>query len=126
GDRPAAAALLLHGKGVSEVPSASALREYNAACANMMMYWNLLDRAVQRGQAVFDFGRSTAESGTDRVKKQWGAAPEPATWEYYVRTGSAAEMRPDTPRYQRFTRIWQRLPVGLTRLLGPPIVRGIP
>ncbi len=126
GDRPAAAALLLHGEGVTEVPSASALREYNAACANMMMYWNLLDRAVQRGQAVFDFGRSTAESGTYRFKKQWGAAPEPATWQYYVRTGSATEMRPDNPRYQRFIRIWQRLPVGLTRLLGPPIVRGIP
>jgi FemAB-related protein (PEP-CTERM system-associated) len=123
---PAAAALLLHGKGVSEVPSASCLREYNGACANMLMYWNLLDRTVQRGQAVFDFGRSTLDAGTYKFKKQWGAEPEPATWQYYLRTGSSTEMRPDNPRYQRFIRIWQRLPVGLTRLIGPPIVRGIP
>lgn len=126
GSEPVAAALLLHGKGVSEVPSASCLREHNATCANMLMYWNLLDRAVQRGQAVFDFGRSTIDSGTFKFKKQWGAEPEPATWQYYLRTGSTTEMRPDNPRYQRFIRIWQRLPVGLTRLIGPPIVRGIP
>jgi FemAB-related protein (PEP-CTERM system-associated) len=126
GTEPAAAALLLHGKGVSEVPSASCLREYNAACANMLLYWNLLDRAVERGQAVFDFGRSTVDAGTYKFKKQWGAEPEPATWQYYLRTGNSTEMRPDNPRYQRFIRIWQRLPVGLTRLIGPPIVRGIP
>jgi FemAB-related protein (PEP-CTERM system-associated) len=126
GTQPAAAALLLHGKGISEVPSASCLREHNATCANMLMYWNLLDRAVQRGQAVFDFGRSTEDSGTHKFKKQWGAEPEPAIWQYYLRTGSTTEMRPDNPRYQRFIRIWQKLPVGLTRLIGPPIVRGIP
>jgi len=35
-------------------------------------------------------------------------------------------MRPDNPRYQRRIRIWQRLPLWLTRLIGPAIVRGIP
>ena len=38
----------------------------------------------------------------------------------------ARELRPDNPRYQRAIRVWQRLPVGLTKLLGPAIVRGIP
>jgi FemAB-related protein (PEP-CTERM system-associated) len=126
GSQSAAGALLLHGKGVSEVPSASCLREHNAACANMLLYWNLMARAIERGQAVFDFGRSTVEAGTFRFKKQWGAEPEPATWQYYIRSGSSTEMRPDNPRYQRLIRLWQRLPVGLTRLIGPPIVRGIP
>jgi FemAB-related protein (PEP-CTERM system-associated) len=121
-----AAALLLHGPGVSEVPSASSLRQYNSTCANMLLYWGLLERAVLRGQAVFDFGRSTVDGNTHRFKKQWGAAPEPATWQYYERTGHAAELRPDNPRYQRLIRIWQRLPVRLTRWLGPAIVRGIP
>jgi FemAB-related protein (PEP-CTERM system-associated) len=126
GDKPLAGALLLHGKGVTEVPSASSLREYNHTCANMLLYWNLLDRAIQRGQAVFDFGRSTVDGNTYKFKKQWGARPEPATWQYYVRRGSAGDLRPDNPRYQRFIRLWQRLPVALTRFLGPRIVRGIP
>jgi hypothetical protein len=124
--RPVAGALLLHGQGVTEVPSASSLREFNHTCANMLMYWQLLERAIGRRQAVFDFGRSTVDSNTFRFKKQWGAAPEPATWQSYERTGSAGDVRPDNPRYQRWIGLWKRLPVSLTRLLGPAIVRGIP
>jgi FemAB-related protein (PEP-CTERM system-associated) len=123
---PVASALLLNGKGVTEVPSASSLREYSSTCANMLMYWNLLDRAVQRGQAVFDFGRSTTDGNTYRFKKQWGAVPEPAVWQYYTRGGNAADLRPDNPRYQPLIRMWQRLPLRLTRWIGPMIVRGIP
>ena len=126
GKRAAAAALLLHGQGGTEVPSASALREFNAASANMLMYWHLLERAAERGQAVFDFGRSTPDSGTYHFKKQWGAVAAPAVWQYYRRSGAVSEVRPDNPRYRRLIRLWQKLPVSLTRLLGPAIVRGIP
>ncbi len=90
------------------------------------MYWHLLERAIERGQQVFDFGRSSADSNTYRFKSQWGAQPHPAVWQYYVRQGSAGDMRPDNPKLQRRIRIWQRLPVWVTRLAGPPIIRGIP
>jgi FemAB-related protein (PEP-CTERM system-associated) len=126
GGQPAAAALLLHGWGATEVPTASALKELNPTCVNMLMYWHLLKRAVERGQSVFDFGRSTADGPTFRFKKQWGAEPHPAVWQYAAKDGEARELRPDNPRYQRAIRLWQRLPVKLTRLLGPAIVRGIP
>lgn len=126
GARPVAAALLLHGRGVTEVPSASSLKDYNPTSVNMLMYWHLLRRAVARGQRVFDFGRSTIDGPTYRFKKQWGAVPSPAMWQYHVRQGSPGEMRPDHPRYRLAIRAWQRLPVALTRWLGPQIVRGIP
>jgi FemAB-related protein (PEP-CTERM system-associated) len=125
--QPVAAALLLHGPGVTEVPSASSLREFNHTCANMLLYWKLLERAAERGQQVFDFGRSTVDGNTYRFKKQWGAEPAPAVWQYYRREGGeAGDLRPENPRYQRLIRIWQRLPVRLTRWIGPAIVRGIP
>jgi lipid II:glycine glycyltransferase (peptidoglycan interpeptide bridge formation enzyme) len=126
GATPVAGALLLHGWGVTEVPSASSLRSHNPTCANMLMYWHLLERAVGRGQDVFDFGRSTKDSGPYRFKKQWGATPAGAEWQYYLRSGELDAARADNPRYQRFIRIWQHLPVSLTRLIGPSIVRGIP
>ena len=126
GTKPVAAALLIHGAVYTEVPSASSLKAYNSANANMLMYWHLLVRAVERGQRVFDFGRTSRDVNTFRFKKQWGAAPEPAVWQYYVRQGSADALRPDNARYQRLIRIWQRLPVWLTQLIGPWIVRGIP
>lgn len=126
GARPVAAALLLHGWGVTEVPTASALKGYNPTCVNMLMYWRLLDRSISRRQQVFDFGRSTTDGNTYKFKKQWGAAPHPAVWQYAVKDGVAGEMRPENPRFQRAIRLWQHLPVALTRCLGPAIVRGIP
>jgi hypothetical protein len=92
----------------------------------MLMYRQLLDRSVRRGQRVFDFGRSTVDSGTFRFKKQWGASADPAVWQYAMKEGDVRDMRPDHPRFQRAIRLWQRLPVRLTRYLGPVIVRGIP
>jgi hypothetical protein len=126
GTRPIAAALLLHGWGVTEVPSASSLRNYNPTCVNMLMYWHLLERTIERGQDVFDFGRSTEESPTFRFKTQWGAAPCPAEWQYHVRRGEIGDLRTDNPKYQRLIGIWRRLPLWVTRTAGPRIVRGIP
>ncbi len=121
-----AAALLTHGQTTTEVPSASALREFNVTNANMFMYWQLLQRAIARQQQTFDFGRSTVDSNTYRFKKQWGAEPHPAVWQYYVRQGTVGDMRIEGGKYDRMIRTWQRLPVWLTRLVGPAIVRGIP
>jgi hypothetical protein len=121
-----AGALLLHGWGVTEVPSASSLRSHNHTNANMLMYWHLLERSIQRDQDVFDFGRSTPGTGPYNFKKQWGATPAQAHWQSYLRFGNLEETRPDNPRYQRLVRLWKRLPVSLTRFLGPRIVRGIP
>ncbi len=128
--RAVAGALLLHnhvgGRRESTVPSASSLRDAKHTNANMWMYHELLKRSVSRGAGVFDFGRSSPDSGTYRFKKQWGAAPSPATWQYYLRAGDVAAVRPDNPRYQRRIATWQKLPVWVTRLVGPAIVKGIP
>ena len=124
--RAVAAALLLHGRGTTEVPSASSLREFQSTSANMLMYWQLLCRAIERGQTTFDFGRSSEESGTYRFKKQWGAEPHPAVWQYHVRQGSIGDMRPESGKFRLMIKCWQRLPLGVSRWLGPKIVRGIP
>lgn len=121
-----AAAVLIHGPGTTEVPSASSLRRFNFANANMFMYWHLLRRAIERGQQMFDFGRSSPDSSTYRFKKQWGAEPHPAVWQYYIRKGNVDDLRLESGKYDRMVRAWQRLPVWLTRWIGPPIVRGIP
>ena len=92
----------------------------------MLLYWTMLERSIARGQTEFDFGRSSPDSPTFRFKKQWGAEPHQAVWNHYVRKGHATDMRPTNPKYGRAVRIWQKLPLSLTRLMGPFIVRGIP
>ncbi|MEZ6139635.1 MAG: FemAB family PEP-CTERM system-associated protein [Zavarzinella sp.] len=122
---PVACSVLTHGQGITEVPSASSLKDFKHTSANMLMFWHLIDRAIQRGQHTFDFGRSTKDSNTYRFKKQWGATESPAVWQYCLH-GQSAELRADNPRFSRLIRIWQRLPVPVTQVLGPQIVRGIP
>lgn len=129
GGRAVAGALLVHDHrygGGTQVPSASSLRQFNHTNANMWMYHKLLVRAIESGSARFDFGRSSVDSGTFKFKKQWGARPLPTVWQYHVRRGDINAVRPDTPKYRRRIETWRKLPVWLTRVLGPPIVRGIP
>jgi FemAB-related protein (PEP-CTERM system-associated) len=126
GTRAVAAALLCHQRDVTRVPSASSLKQVNSTNANMYLYWQLLQRAVVRGSTRFDFGRSTKDSNTYRFKAQWGAIATGAVWQYYVRRGTMSDMRPESGRYRLATRVWQRLPLIVSRALGPYIVRGIP
>lgn len=122
----ASAALLVHGPGVTQVPSASTIRDFNPTGVNMRMYWHLLCRSVERGQHTFDFGRSTIGSGTYRFKKQWGSQETPAVWQSLIRKGEANAMRPDNAKFSLAIRLWQKLPIPLTKWIGPKIVRGIP
>ncbi len=124
--KPIAAGLLIHQNSVSQIPSASSLRDFNSTGANLWMYSKLLERAILKGSKTFDFGRSSVDSGTFKFKEQWGAKPFPAVWQYYVRKGDPAQMRPDSPSKQRLVQAWQNLPLWLANLLGPTIVRGIP
>jgi FemAB-related protein (PEP-CTERM system-associated) len=126
GKKPIAAAYLHHDSTTTSVPSASCIRRYNPTNANMWMYWQLLSRSIERSAVVFDFGRSTLGGGTYRFKKQWGAQPSAAVWQYYRRDGDLNAARPTNPKYQHMIRIWQRLPLWAANLLGPQIVRGIP
>ncbi len=127
---PIAGAMLIHDRvgtmPTTQVPSASCLRSYNDICANMWMYHQLLNRAIDRGAGAFDFGRSSEGSGTYAFKKQWGAQPQPTPWQVHLRKGELDDVRPDNPRYQRRIERWQKLPVWVTRAIGPAIVRGIP
>ncbi len=124
--RPISTAMIIHQQHSTQVPSASCLREFNHTNANMWMYHHLLLRAITRGSKTFDFGRSSEDSGTYRFKKQWGAQPHPTRWYYHVRSGDISSLRPDSPGNRRRVETWKKMPLWLTRLIGPIIVRGIP
>jgi hypothetical protein len=93
----------------------------------MLMYRHLLDRAVERKQQVFDFGRSTTDGPTFKFKKQWGAEPRELVWEYWTAGGAPLpSLNPANPKFDLAIRTWQRLPLWLANTLGPAVVRNIP
>ena len=94
---------------------------------NMFLYWNVLKYACENNYRVFDFGRSTVGEGTYRFKEQWGAKPVQLYWHFWMKNGGPLpELNPKNPKYRIAIKIWQKLPVGLTRLIGPRVVKNIP
>lgn len=125
--KPVSVALLLRFGQRMEVPWASTLRRAHAANTNMALYWHMLQHACNQGCRSFDFGRSTRDAPTYRFKKQWGAEPVPLYWHYWLAGGGELpRLNPDNPKYRLAIGAWKHLPVWLTQIIGPPIVRNLP
>ena len=91
---------------------------------NDFMYWELMRRSCQRGVRVFDFGRSKQGTGTYSFKKNWGFEPRPLFYEYYlVKAKQMPDISPMNPKYRILIDVWKRLPLSVTRLIGPLIAR---
>jgi FemAB-related protein (PEP-CTERM system-associated) len=122
-----AAGMALAFRDILEVPWAASLREFRSMCPNNLLYWELIQDAIKSGLRRFDFGRSTPGEGTYKFKEQWGAKPIPLAWEYWLpESRPLPDLSPKNAKYQAAIGVWKRLPVGLTKWLGPSIVRGIP
>jgi len=120
GATPIAAGLLLRVHDRVHIQWASSLKRYNRMSPNMLLYWTLLEQACQQGCEEFDFGRSSPDSGTFRFKEQWGAAPAPLSWDYWLRPGaSVPELDATNPRYAFAVRVWQHLPLVVANSCGP-------
>ncbi len=125
--KPVASGFLVGFKQTLEMPWASSLRSYNRYSPNMLLYWDALRYACENGYTVFDAGRSTPGEGTYRFKEQWGAKPLQLYWHYWMKNGaSLPELNPKNPKYRMAIKIWKKLPVALTKLLGPGIVKNLP
>ncbi len=125
--KPVATGFLLGHGSVLEIPWASTLGEVNKLNANMLLYWEVLRFAMSNRYQHFDFGRSSKDSGTYRFKKQWGAIEKPLFWHYHLRGGESLPMiNPSNPKFALLISVWKRLPVAVTKLIGPPIVKNLP
>ncbi len=127
GDQTVAAGFLSWHRQTLEVPWAASIRESRPLCPNNLLYWEAIRFAISRGAKQFDFGRSTPGEGTFLFKRQWGAMPVPLYWQYLLPDGGQPpDLSPKNPKYRLAVQVWQRLPLPLTNLLGPHIVRSIP
>jgi serine/alanine adding enzyme len=126
GDRAVAAGLLLGFKDRLQIPWAASLTEFNRLSPNMLLYWQALRFGCENGYRCFDFGRSTPGGPHYRFKAQWGAMPVPLYWQYWLPAlRPLPERNPRNPRFQFAIRAWRRLPVPVTRVLGPIVARSL-
>jgi FemAB-related protein (PEP-CTERM system-associated) len=100
---------------------------HNALAPSNFMYFELMRQGGRSGCTTFDFGRSKVGSGSYEFKAHWGMAESPLPYEMIlVRRKTLPNFSPANPRYQLPIRIWQKLPLPVTRALGPALVRLVP
>lgn len=125
--RCVAAGIVFGHRDTLEIPCASSLREANKLSPNMLLYWEILRSAVERGYRYFDFGRSSRDAGTYKFKAQWGAKPETLPYHYLLRTGvEPPRISAANPRLAQVAERWSKLPLELTNNLGPILASLLP
>lgn len=125
--RAIAAGLLYWHGDTLEIPWASSIRDFNSLCPNNLLYWESIRHGISQGLARFDMGRSTPGAGPFKFKEQWGAHPEALSWHYILAQGATLpDITNQNPKYSLAINVWRRLPLALTQLVGPRIVRCIP
>jgi len=120
------AKLVVSFNGLVESCWGATREEYKTACPNHALFWAAIKHYCLAGEKWLDFGRSTIDSGPYFFKKQWGAEPADLNYQYWIRPGHQLSIpSPDNPKYQKRIEMWKKLPLWMTRLLGPRISRSL-
>ncbi len=97
------------------------LHAARALKSNDFMYYQLMCHAKNNKDAeFFDFGRSKDDSGAYKYKRSWGMEPVALYYQFHLVNAEALpNLSPNNPKYQFFIKMWQKLPVWLSRSIGP-------
>ena len=102
-------------------------QDYLDKAPNNFLYYDHLLWAASNGCHTFDFGRSKKETGTFEFKKHWLTEMRELPYEVLlVKRKSLPDFSPKNPKFHAAIRVWQKLPLPLTRFVGPHVVRLFP
>ena len=122
--RPVAAVLSFRFRDTIMPYYAGSRRESFRQAANDVMYWELMRYARRCGLRTFDFGRSKKGTGAFDFKRHWGFEAEPLRYRVHGQGDGAVPQRTVDDAGVRVLRWgWRHLPLGLTKLLGPTLLR---
>lgn len=94
---------------------------------NNFMYRELMLKSAERGFTRFDFGRSKLGTGACEFKRGWRMTERVLPYKFFlVRANKMPNLNPTNPRFNLMIEGWKRLPLWLTKLIGPKIVRNFP
>jgi len=93
--------------------------------------WEIMRDALDNGFTYLDMGRSPKEANASKFKGQWGGQSRPIYQTVimkndYENSNSLTNQVQSDERFQLFMQVWPRLPLSLTRYLGPKLRWHIP
>lgn len=122
--QPISAILVLEYKNIIQAYTSASSVNFRNIKPNALLYWNIIQHACDRGLSYLDFGRSTWESGTFKFKKHMGAMPAHLFYMYYlVSRKTIPEIHQDNRKYRLAIQVWQRLPLAVTKVIGPHMIK---
>jgi FemAB-related protein (PEP-CTERM system-associated) len=93
------------------------------AAPNNFMYFDYLLWTAANGFARFDFGRSSVNTGTFEFKRHWLTDMRELPYEILlVKRKSLPNFTPKNPRFETALKIWRRLPLPITKVIGPRVI----
>ena len=126
-DRAIAAVLSFYYKDAVLPYYSGMLSEAKNLAPHNLMYLTLMEHARERGYSIFDFGRSKLGTGAAKFKENMGFDASPLPYQYYLQNGEELPNKNQTnPQYTMALNIWKRMPLGLTKVIGPHVVRLFP
>lgn len=120
-NKPVSSVLSFYYKGQVLPFYGGGLFEARSLKSNDFMYYQLMCHAKNNKACnYFDFGRSKDDSGAFKYKRTWGMEPIALHYQFHlVKADALPNLSPNNPKYQFFIKAWQKLPVWLSRLIGP-------
>lgn len=101
--------------------------ESRRLAANNYMYWEVMKRGMETGARFFDFGRSKLGTGAYAFKTQWNMRRRALPYHYFlVRRKTMPNFSPANPKFSASISLWKSMPLALTRMLGPKVIRWFP
>ena len=100
----------------------ASLDQYLKYAPNNFIYWKALRWASEKEYSYFDFGRSELNSGNYFFKQKWRGNEIPLKYSCF--SSSKLKMK-DADSYKSFCNVWKKIPLPLTRVLGPCIRKNI-
>lgn len=114
-------------KDTIHMPFIASEREYFTANINHMIYWEIIKYGCLNGYRFCNFGRSTEGSSSYAFKEQWNAQIKSLPWQYYVKDGRGISgLNTGNSKFSLAIQLWKRMPVWLTKLIGPHLSRNLP
>jgi FemAB-related protein (PEP-CTERM system-associated) len=122
-----AASLNFMFKGDMHIYYAAADTQYNSLGPNTFMYFDHLRWAGAHGYQTFDFGRCKRGTGVFEFKRHWNTTMRELPYEVeLVKRKELPNYSPVNPKFHLAIKIWQHMPLWLTRWMGPKLIRFFP
>jgi FemAB-related protein (PEP-CTERM system-associated) len=126
-DKPLAGGMMFLFRAGVQPYYVGADEEAKAVGANNFLWWQMIKFAAESGFTEFDFGRSKKSSGNYDFKKKWKPTIESLDYKIrLVRRNTVPNFSPTNSKFKLIGEVWKKMPLSVTRILGPRIVRFFP